>query len=137
MASSVNRRIETDLSRVMGQMRPRGLDWASIHGSHQGLRPPAATTGRTHDCKRPSAADTRKALAGRGPSTHEGMGCSEDLFANSIIVEASIAPVRPVQVLNRGNDNRPYYRRDRHAGRGACESHDAFSASRWPRIDRS
>ena len=41
MASSVNRRIETDLSRVMGQMRPRGLDWASIHGSHQacGHRP--------------------------------------------------------------------------------------------------
>jgi len=68
------------------------------------------------------------------PRTHEGMGCSEDLFANSIIVEASIAPVRPVQVLNRGNDNRPYYRRDRHAGRGACESHDAFSASRWPPI---
>ena len=71
------------------------------------------------------------------PRAHEAMGCSEDLFANSIIVEVSIARVKPEQVLNRGDDNRPYYRRDRHAGRGACESHDAFSASRWPRIDRS
>src|SRR5882724_4519318 len=33
-------------------MRPREPDQASIHGTHQGLRPVAAPTGRTHDRKR-------------------------------------------------------------------------------------
>ena len=35
------------------------------------------------------------------------MGCSEDLFANSIIVEASIVPVKRAQVLNRAMTTGP------------------------------
>ena len=76
MASSVDRRIEGYLTRVMGHCDPAGLIKASIHGTHQGRRPPAAITGRTYDCKRPSLADTRKVLASRGPSTHHPWGSS-------------------------------------------------------------
>jgi hypothetical protein len=48
-----------------------GLDQASIHGTHQGLRPCAAPPGRTHDRNWPSMQIREKLLASRGPSTHD------------------------------------------------------------------
>ena len=77
MASSVNRRIEGHLSRVMGQRDPRGLDQTSIHGTHQGLRFCAAPPGRTHDCNWSSMQTREKILASRGPSTHDLWGFSQ------------------------------------------------------------
>ena len=44
-------------TRTWGNATPRtrsGLDPRNIHATHQGLRPGAATTGRTHDRRRPS-----------------------------------------------------------------------------------
>src|SRR5258708_9781881 len=58
-----------------GALRPRRNDQASFYGSHQGLRPPrAAPTGPTHDRKVLGMSVTRKILASRGPSTHDGRG---------------------------------------------------------------
>jgi len=56
--------------RGHGATRPREPDQASIHGTHQGLGPTAAPTGRTHDRKRPSVPVREILLASRGPSTH-------------------------------------------------------------------
>src|SRR5712691_6715439 len=56
--------------RGHGATRPREPDQTSIHGTHRGLRPGAAMTGRTHDRKRPAVHTREKVLASRGPSTH-------------------------------------------------------------------
>jgi hypothetical protein len=70
MAQSVTRRIERSLTASAG-FRSRPTDKASICGNHQGQRScEIAPKGRTHDCKRPVLL-TKKALASRGPSTHE------------------------------------------------------------------
>jgi transposase len=41
-----------------------------VRGLHQGQQLTAASTGRTHDCTRPSA-ERQKHLASRRPSTHD------------------------------------------------------------------
>jgi hypothetical protein len=66
MAVSVNRQIEGNLTRVMGQRDPVGLIRASISGSHQGLRSRAVPTGRTHDSKWLFAPAGKKTLQSRG-----------------------------------------------------------------------
>jgi hypothetical protein len=55
---------------------------------------------------------------------------------SSIAVELFPPNGPPDWVLYKTNDYRPSHRRDRGAGRGTCESYDAFGASRWPRPDR-
>src|ERR1700752_2771809 len=70
MARSVTRRIERNLTASAG-FKSRPTDKASTRGTHQGQRScETALKGRTHDGKRPLLI-TKKALAGRGPSTHE------------------------------------------------------------------
>jgi len=54
-------RIEQNLPEDMGQRDLASL--TSIHGTHQGQRPGAAPTGRTHDRKRSSMQKTAKILA--------------------------------------------------------------------------
>jgi hypothetical protein len=70
MASSVNRRIEGYLSRVMGQRDPAGLirprPTEPIRACGLVLR----QTGQTHDRDWSSMQTREKILASRGPSTH-------------------------------------------------------------------
>src|SRR5262245_54665891 len=55
----------------------RRNDWNSICVLHQGPRSMAASRGRIHDRSPIACRNTKKTLAERGPSIHDGEGASE------------------------------------------------------------